>query len=410
MKNQNQIKKFKKVILLYSGGLDTSVCVPLIKEKYGAEVIAVTVDTGGFAKGRLKKIHIKALKAGALKHIIVDKKKTVFNDFIAMAIKANAFYEGKYPLCTPVGRYAICEAIAKIAKKHKPDAIAHGSSGLGNEQLRFDITLKAFLPGVEVFSPLRDFNLTRDWELKYAQKKGIPIDSANKKYTINLNMWGRTLAGSEFDDPNQEPPDSAYKWVVPIEKAPDKPTYVTIDFKKGIPISLNNKKLDGVSLIKKLNKIAGKNGVGKIDMVENHVVGIKERCSYEAPAATVLITAHKDLETMVLTKKQMDFKWNFVDPLWATLLYQGLWVDPFTKDLEKFIDSTQETVNGVVKVKLYKGNAVVVGKKSPNSLFVKEFVSYESTVSQWDQATTPYFIKLWGLQSQLGHQAKEKAE
>jgi len=395
--------EIKKCVLLYSGGLDTSICVPFIKEKYGADVIAVTVDTGGFDKEKLESIKQKALSCGVIKHIIVDKKQEIFDYYISYAIKANALYEGKYPLCTPVERIAISTAAVEVAKKEGISYIAHGSSGLGNEQIRFDLTISALMPEAKVFSPIRDFNLKRDWEMNYALEKNVPIDSSHKKYTINEGMWGRTLAGSEFDDPWNEPPEEAYKWTVPIEKAPDRPEYVEIEFEKGVPVTLNGEKMNGVELVRKLNQLAGAHGIGRIDMVENHVVGIKERCSYEAPAAIVLITAHKDLETLTLTKRQMDFKWNHVDPMWSNLMYQGLWIEPLRKDLEKLIDSMEENASGTVKIKLLKGNATPVGRKSPNQLFVKEFISYETGISKWDQTKTPFFIELWGLQSKMGY-------
>jgi argininosuccinate synthase len=403
VKTLNAGNKINKTVLLYSGGLDTSVCIKLIGEKYGSEVIALTVDTGGFTKEKLKEIKEKALAAGAKKHIVVDKKDDVFR-LISLAIKANAMYEGKYPLCTPVERIPICYAAVEVAEKEGADAIAHGSSGLGNEQIRFDVTLKALAPHLTVYSPIRDFNLRRDWELEYAIKNDIPIDKEHKKYTINEGMWGRTLAGSEFDDPWNLPPEEAYVWTVSPEKAPDKPEIVEIEFEKGVPVAINGEKMDGVKLVQTMNELAGKHGVGRIDMIENHVVGIKERCSYEAPAAVTLIEAHKDLESLVLTKRQQDFKWNFVDPMWTLLMYQGLWVDPLRADLEKMIESSQEMVTGSVKVKLYKGSAKPLARKSPYSLFVKEFISYETGIAKWDQTKTPAFIELWGLQSRMAFQ------
>ncbi len=295
--------KKSKVVLAYSGGLDTSVLLSLLSE-FGAEVITVTVDVG--QEEDFKEIEDRALRFGALKHYFIDAKEEFAYSYVAKAIKANALYQGKYPLSSSLSRPLIASKLVEVAKKEGADVVVHGCSGKGNDQIRFDLTIKALLPEAKVYAPVRDWGLNRDWEYAYALKKGIPVK--HKMYSIDENLWGRSIEGGVLEDPTQEPPEEVFAWTVSPEKAPQKPEYITIEFAKGIPVSLNGVKKDLVKLIKELNHVAGAHGVGRIDHIEDRTVGLKSREVYECPAAVSIIEAHKDLEKMVLTSREYSFK------------------------------------------------------------------------------------------------------
>ena len=388
-----------KVVLAYSGGLDTSVILSLLIEKLGAEVITVTVDVG--QKDDFEEIAWRAEKIGAIKHYTIDAKEEFIRDYVFKAIKANALYEGKYPLSSSLSRPLIAEKLVEVAHKEGADAVAHGCTGKGNDQVRFDVTIKALDPNLKVIAPVREWGLTRDWEAKYALEKGLPIKIERKVFSIDENLWGRSIEAGPIEDPFTEPPEDAFLWTTPPEKAPDKPEYILIKFSKGVPVAINDEGMDPIKLIKYLNELAGKHGVGRIDHIEDRVVGLKSREVYECPAAITLIEAHKDLEKFVLTKHELAFK-ELVDTTWTNLVYTGLWVDPLRHALEAFIDEVESRVDGVVKVKLYKGNAYVVGRESPNALYDLKLVTY-SAESTYDQRLAEGFIALWGLQSVLAN-------
>lgn len=380
-------------MLAYSGGLDTSIMLKWIQEKYNADVITVTVDVGQLDD--LKEIEEKAKAVGAIKHYSIDAKSEFAADYVFPAIKANALYEGKYPLSSALSRPLIVSKIVEIAKKEDATAVAHGCTGRGNDQVRFDVTIRALAPDMKIIAPVREWNLTREEEVTFAEARGIPITcSANPSYSIDQNLWGRAIECGSLDDPDKEPQENVFEWTVSPEKAPDKPEYVTIEFDKGVPCALNEEELDPVTLIEKLNKIAGKHGVGRIDHIEDRLVGIKSREVYECPAAIVLLEAHKDLEKMVLTRHEVLFKQQ-IDAQWTFLVYAGLWADPLRNDLEAFIEKTQERVSGEAQIKLYKGGLLIVGRSSKLSLYNKDIVNYN--LKSFSQSYGEGFTTLWGF-------------
>jgi argininosuccinate synthase len=391
-----------KIVLAYSGGLDTSISIKWLIDKYKAEVITVTVDVG--QKENLKVIKEKALQIGSVKHYSIDAKKEFVEKYIFPAIKANALYEGKYPLSTALARPLIAVKLVEVARKEKAEMVAHGCTGKGNDQIRFEIALKSLAPDLKIIAPIREANLTREKELEYAKEKGIIITAKEKPYSIDQNLWGRSVECGPLDYPDQEPPEDAFEWTTAPEKAPNKPQYLRLEFDKGVPKALNGKKLDGVTLIEHLNQIAGRHGVGRIDHIEDRTVGVKSREVYECPAAVTLLEAHQDLEKLLLTKHELDFK-HLVELKWAWLVYVGLWTDPLKKNLDAFIESSQERVSGEVRVKLFKGNLSVVGRKASNPKYDLS-MSTLNLVKQFNQAVAEGFIGLWGLQTQAYYSEK----
>jgi argininosuccinate synthase len=392
-------------VLAYSGGLDTSVMIKWLQEKYNAEVITATVNVG--QPEDLAEVAEKANNLGVLKHYSIDAKKEFATDYIFPAIKANALYEGKYPVSTSLSRPLIVAKMAEIAEKHGATALAHGCTGKGNDQVRFDISIGALTPDLKIIAPVREWNMTRDEEIEYAQVHGIPVSTDAKKYSIDQSIWGRSIECGVLEDASKEPPEDAYEWTVAPEKAPDAPEYVTIKFEAGVPVALNNEALAPLIIIEKLNITAGKHGVGRIDHIEDRMVGIKSREIYECPAATVLLEAHKDLEKMVMTRHEVLFKQQ-IDAQWTFLVYAGLWLDPLREDLEAFINKSQENVNGEVRLKLYKGGLHIVGRSSPISLYDQNLVNYNIKTG-FNQEYSAGFIQLWGLQTRMHNILKRKA-
>ena len=383
----------RSAVLAFSGGLDTSVTVKYLQEKHNMDVITVTVDVG--QGENQKQIETKAKKLGVKKHYIIDARAEFVNNFIFPSLKANALYQKKYCLATALARPLIAQKIVQVAKKEKAAALAHGSSGKGNDQVRFDITMRA-LSNLPIIAPVRDMNLDRKTELKFAKKHGIKIDATAKKYSIDQNLWGRSIEGGVLEDPYKEPPDDVFLWVK-TKNLPNKPQYLEITFVKGIPTAVDGKKMKPIELIKYINKKAGSCGIGIVDHIEDRVVGIKSREIYETPAAVCLIEAHSDLEKMVLTKHETKFK-SMVDEEWAWLVYSGLWEDPLKSDLDMFVDQTQKRVTGTVKLKMYKGSVRVVGRSSRFSLYSHDIATY-GTGSTFDQKLAKGFVELWGMQS-----------
>jgi argininosuccinate synthase len=382
-----------KAVLAFSGGLDTSVVVKYLQEKHRLDVVTITVDVG--QGDDLKKIAAKAKKLGVVRHYNIDAKSEFVNDFILPAIKANALYQKKYCLATALARPLIAQKVVEVAKKEDAKALAHGCTGKGNDQVRFDVTMRSgsTLP---IIAPIRDLNLTRDVELKFAKKHGIQIDTAAKKFSIDQNLWGRAIEGGELEDAYAEPPDDAFIWVK-TKNLPDKPQYLEVKFRQGVPVAVDGKSLKPIELIEYVNKKAGASGVGIVDHIEDRVVGIKSREVYETPAALCLIEAHTDLEKMVLTKHELKFK-AMVDSEWSWLAYSGLWQDPLKIDLDMFINASQKRVSGTVKLKMFKGSLRVVGRKSDYSLYSHDMATYGSG-STFDQTLAKGFVELWGLQS-----------
>jgi argininosuccinate synthase len=387
-------QSMKKVVLAYSGGLDTSVCIPLLKEHYGCNyAITVTVDVGQPAK-EIEKAEKKAEKISQ-KHYTIDAKDEFVKDYIFPLIKANGSYEG-YVLGTSMARPLIAKKVVEVAKKEKAQALAHGCTGKGNDQLRFETIFRS--TSLDVIAPMRDMNLTREWEMEYAKKHGIPVSATKSKpWSVDENIWSRSIEGGRLEEADFVPPEEIFEWTVSPEKGPVA-KIIDIGFENGVPISLDGDKSDGVSLIRKLNVIGGAHGVGRTDMIEDRVLGIKARENYEHPAATILLMAHKDLEKLVLTRDELRFK-AIVDDTWSELAYKGLVDEPLYSDLNAFIDKTQERVTGSVKVKLYKGSANVIARNSPYALYSADISSFDSKTI--DQKDAEGFCKYHGFQARL---------
>jgi len=384
-----------KVILAYSGGLDTSVMVPWIKEKYNLDVVAFTVDLG---QGEdIQRIRQKALRTGAVDAVAVDARNLFVDCFVFPALMAGAIYEGKYPLATALGRPLIAKLMVDAAREHNAKAVAHGCTGKGNDQVRFDVTFQTLAPDLQIIAPVREWKMSRPESLAYAAKHNIPVEATKESpYSVDLNLWGRSCEAGVLEDPWDEPPADAFAWTVDPAKAPDQPVYVEIEFEQGRPVGLDGRRLDGVPLIERLNTVGGAHGVGRIDHMENRLVGIKSRELYEAPAGVILHDAHRELECLVLSKQAQRFK-TFVAQEYADMIYNGLWFSAM--DLFQYVVSNQRFVSGFVRVKLFKGKATVVGRKSEHSLYSKKLATYESA-DQFDHDAAKGFIKLWGLSQQ----------
>lgn len=382
-----------KAVLAFSGGLDTSVVIKYLQDKHSLDVVTVTVDVG--QEDNLKKISAKAKSLGVLRHYNIDARQEFVDRFIFPAIKANALYQKKYCLATALARPLIAQKVIEVAKKEGAVALAHGCTGKGNDQVRFDVTYRSG-SNLPIIAPIRDLNLTRDVELKFAKKHNIPIDITAKKFSIDQNLWGRAIEGGDMEDAFSEPPDDAFIWVK-TKNLPNRPQYLEIKFENGIPVEADRKRMKPIELIKYINKKAGANGIGIVDHIEDRVVGIKSREVYETPGALCIIEAHTDLEKMVLTKHELKFK-AMVDAEWSWLAYSGLWQDPLKTDLDMFINATQKRVSGTVKLKMFKGSLRVVGRKSKYSLYSHDLATYGSG-STFDQTLGKGFVELWGLQS-----------
>jgi len=393
-------------VLAYSGGLDTSVAVRWLQEKYGADVVTLTVDLGQGID--LQKVASRSRLMGSVSHHDIDGTDEFAEDYVYPSIAANGLYEDKYPLSTALGRPLIAEKLVKIAEMEDASTVAHGCTGKGNDQVRFDITVRALNPKLRVVAPIREWNLTRDQEVRYAEEHGVHFEPKRAGFSIDQNLWGRSIEGGVLEDPSFEPPAEIFEWVNPPEETPDKPGCVEIDFEDGVPVALNGHEMKAADLIASMNKVAGLHGVGVIDHMEDRLVGIKSREVYECPAALCLIEAHRDLEKLVLTRHELSFK-RIVEQEWAWLVYSGLWVEPLRLALQSFIEKTQERVAGTVRLKLFKGSLRVVGRESPNSIYDTALATY-SDGSTFDQKKAQNFIDLWGLPSRIASAKRIKAE
>ena len=388
-------KQIKKVVLAYSGGLDTSVIIPWLKEHYdGCEVIAACADVG--QGDELSVVHDKALASGASKVFIVDLTKEFLEEYVWPTLKAGAVYEGKYLLGTSFARPVIAKALVDIAKREGADAIAHGATGKGNDQVRFELTVKALAPNLQIIAPWREWDLdSRTAEIAYAKKHGIPVATENKTYSMDRNIWHLSHEGSDLEDPANEPKNSMFLISCAPEDAPDAPEYVSISFEKGIPVAVNGEKMGAVELLTKLNEVGARNGVGIVDICENRLVGMKSRGVYENPGGSILYYAHRELEYLCLDRSTSHYKEGLAIR-YGELVYDGMWFCQLREALAAFVNSTQETVTGEVRLKLYKGNIISAGAKSPYSLYSQEFVTFEHD-DVYDQADATGFINLFGL-------------
>ncbi|WP_077702245.1 argininosuccinate synthase [Virgibacillus dokdonensis] len=388
----------ERIVLAYSGGLDTSVAVRWLQDKYNYDVIAVALDVG---EGKdLDFIKNKALQVGAVKSYVIDAKALFANEFVLPALQSNLLYEGKYPLISALSRPLIAKILVHIAKEEGAVAVAHGCTGKGNDQVRFDVAFTALDPSLDIVAPVREWAMSREEEIAYAKEHQIPVPiDLDNPFSIDQNLWGRSNECGILEDPWAEAPKEAYDLTIDPEEAPDKPQIVEIAFEQGKPVAIDGEKLSLEALILQLNQVAGKHGVGRIDHVENRLVGIKSREIYEAPAAVTLIAAHQELEALTLTREVAQFK-PLMEQKLAQVVYDGLWYSPLTKALIAFITETQKDVSGIVKVKLYKGQAQVVGRKSKQSLYDFDLATYNAEDS-FDHEAALGFIKLWGLPTKV---------
>ncbi|GAB4308552.1 MAG: argininosuccinate synthase [Methanobacteriaceae archaeon] len=382
----------EKVVLAFSGGLDTSVCIKLLEEKYDMDVITACVDVGQ-PREEIDRPASVADEVGSLKHYTIDAQEEFAENYIFKAIKANAIYEG-YSLSTALARPLIAMKIVELAEKEGAAAIAHGCTGKGNDQFRFESVIRS-MSDCKVIAPIRDLNLTRTEEMEYAKSCGIPLPS-DKHYSIDENLWGRAIEGDVLEDPMVEPPEDAFNWTRPIEKTPDKAQNLAIEFENGIPVSINDEKLSPLDLISKCNKIAGKHGIGRVDIIEDRIIGLKSREIYETPAALLLITAHKALEQLVLTREELKFG-EIASNTYSEIIYNGMWHEPLREDLDQLFDNMQKRVTGLVKLKLHKGSMRIIGRKSPYSLYQEEVVSFEDKAL--DQREIAGMVKHYGIQA-----------
>ena len=384
----------EKIVLAYSGGLDTSVAIRWLQEHYGADIATLTMDLGG--KVDLETARQRALDIGAIRADILDAREEFIDEYVWPALQAGALYEGVYPLATALGRPLIAKHLVRIALEESAFAIAHGCTGKGNDQVRFDVSAIALAPAMKVIAPAREWGMTRDDEIAYAQKNQIPLE-INKRsaYSVDENIWGRSIEAGDLENPWMEPPEDAYAWTVSVSDAPESPEYIEITFETGIPVAINGEKLKSVSLVENLNEIAGKHGVGRIDHIENRLVGIKSREIYEAPAGHVLHQAHKSVEQMCLIKEQTRFK-DRVSQEYADIVYNGLWFTAHRENLDAYIKNSQSHVNGIVRTRLHKGTSTVVGRSSDESLYQHNLATYDAG-DTFDHQSSVGFISVFGL-------------
>lgn len=384
-----------KVVLAYSGGLDTSVAIRWLQQKYDLDVIAVSVNVG--QPGDIQEAVDRAMKIGAIQAYAFDATEDFVKDYIGPSLKANALYMGSYPLATSIARPLIAKIMVEIARKEGAKYIAHGCTAKGNDQVRFDVSIAALAPEIKIIAPMREWVMTREQEIEYAKQNDVPIRVKREcPYSTDENIWGRSCECGVLEDAMQEPPRDAYEWTVDPAEAPDEAEYVDIHFREGLPVGLNDKKcMPMTDIIRTLNHLGGKHGYGRIDHIEDRLVGIKSREIYESPAAMILINAHRDLEKMVLTKDVFSYK-RGVEQRYSELCYDGLWFSPLKQALDAFIDKTQEHVEGTVRVKLFKGNATIVGRSSPYSLYDTGLATYAEG-DHFDHRSAEGFIYVWGL-------------
>jgi argininosuccinate synthase len=396
----------EKIAVAYSGGLDTSVMIKWLKDKYeGAEIVAVTGNLG--QQMEIDNLESKAIATGAKSFHFVDLRKTFVEEYIWRALKAGALYEDVYPLATALGRPLLAKALVDVALAEGCTMLTHGCTGKGNDQVRFEVTFAALAPQMSVIAPLRIWEFTsREQEIAYAMEHNIPVSATKKNpYSIDENIWGISIECGVLEDPMVAPPADAYQITTAPEKAPDEPTVVDIDFVEGVPVALDGQQMDGLDLIVKLNELGAKNGVGRLDMIENRVVGIKSREIYEAPAATILHFAHRELERLTLEKSVFQYKKN-ISQDYANIIYNGTWFSPMREALDAFVNETQKPVTGMVRLKLYKGNVTLLGRTSPNSLYNEALATY-TEADTFDHKSAEGFIKIYGLGLKTFHEVNK---
>ncbi len=397
-----------RAVLLYSGGLDTSVMLKWMQDEYEAEVVALCIDLGQ-PTDDFEAIRQKALDLGAVASLVVDAKDEFVRDYVGPSIRANARYQGTYPLFTALGRPLLAKLAVDAAREYDADTIAHGCTGKGNDQVRIESAVLTLAPDLKVVAPIREWQMGRDEEIAYAKEHGIPVSSTvERPYSLDDNLWGRSSEGGVIEDPANIVPDDVFQLVTPPQQAPDAPVDIVIGFREGLPVSLDGTEMDPVALIQAVAQVACANGVGIMDNVEDRVVGLKVRDIYEVPAAEVLLPAHKELEKLVFTGRQSRFK-TMVDLTWADLCYEGLWYEPLKADLDAYVTEANRLVEGEVTVRLYKGRATVVARTSPNALYDKNMATFDADPT-FSQNASPGFIELFSLQSRMAHQIRRNSE
>ncbi|WP_435183832.1 argininosuccinate synthase [Cylindrospermopsis raciborskii G7] len=389
----------KKVVLAYSGGVDTSVCIPYLQHEWGVEeVITLAADLG--QGDELEPVKEKALKSGASESLVADVKESFVQDYAFPAIQANALYENRYPLGTALARPLIAKVLVETAQNYGADAIAHGCTGKGNDQVRFDVSCTALNPKLKILAPAREWGMSREQTIAYGEKFGIPAPvKKSSPYSIDKNLLGRSIEAGILEDPANEPPEEIYEMTKAVADAPNEPEYLEIGFEKGIPVAINGTVKTPVQLIQEINTIVGNHGIGRIDMIENRLVGIKSREIYESPAMVVLINAHRDLESLTLTADVTQYK-RGLEETYTKLVYNGLWYSPLKNAIDAFIQQTQIRVSGVVRLKLFKGNATIVGRCSENTLYTPDLATYGAE-DQFDHKAAEGFIYVWGLPTRI---------
>ena len=381
-----------KILLAYSGGLDTTVAVPWLQENYDAEVITLTIDLGMVD---LESIRQRALQVGAAKAMTVDGRETLVNEFLFPALQAGAIYEEQYLLATALGRPLIARYLAEAAQSEGAYAVAHGCTGKGNDQVRIEVGIAALAPQLKVIAPIREWGMSREDEIEYGQERNLPINASQSRFSVDENLWGRSAEAGELEDPWQEPPEEAFAWTKAVSETPADPAYMEIHFELGIPTQVDGERMAGIDLISHLNTVAGTHGVGRVDHVENRLVGIKSREIYEAPAATVLHAAHQALETLTLTKEQARTKAKIAQE-YADVVYNGLWFTHHRQDLDAYVRNTQRYVTGDIRVRLHRGTCMVVGRRAPQALYQYHLATYDRS-DQFDHAAAEGFISIYGL-------------
>jgi argininosuccinate synthase len=389
----------KTIVLVYSGGLDTSVCIPMLREEYGYDrIVTVTVDVGQPSED-VRQAEEKARALGT-EHYTVDAKRDFVAGYIFPAIRANGDYEG-YPLSTAIARPLISLSAVQVAQRLGANAFCHGCTGKGNDQFRIEFVMRAMMPDCQILAPMRERNLTRSEEIEYAKRKGVPIaQTVEKIWSIDENLWGRSIEGGRLEEPDYAPPEEIFQWTRSLADCPDAPRELTIRFENGLPVALDGRSMDGLELIRAVHTIAGENGVGRVDVMEDRMLGLKVRENYECPAAVTLLLAHRALEALVTTREEQAFK-RVVDQKWGELAYFGLWFDPFKEDLEAFIDKVSERVSGEVRLRLFKGAAMVIGRSSPWALYSEDLASFDS--KSFDQSQMTGAVQAHGLQARMYH-------
>jgi argininosuccinate synthase len=397
-----------RVVLLYSGGLDTSVMLKWIQDHYDAEVVALCVDLGQ-PDDDFEAVRQKAIDLGAVASLVVDAKEEFARDYVAPAILANARYQGGYPLFTALGRPLLAKLACEAAREHGADTIAHGCTGKGNDQVRIDATVATLAPDLKVIAPVREWRMGRDEEIEYAREHGIPVTSTvERPYSIDDNLWGRSSEGGVIEDLEQAPPEDVFQLVTLPRLAPDRAEEITIGFRDGLPVTLDGEALGLVELIRRVAEIACRNGVGIVDHIEDRVVGLKVRDIYEVPAAEVILTAHGELEKLVCTGRQNALKPQ-LDALWAQIVYEGLWYEPLLSDLNALMEHVNRRVEGEITMRLYKGTATAIARRSPNAIYSRSLATFNADASFAHNAA-PGFIELFSLQSRMAYRIAEARE